>query len=125
VAFPLVGGLEPIQQTGVQIACFVQEVQDKTGVAKIDLVGHSKGVFLSLYIPKIIGLSLIINKIIAIIPSIYSTTFTGLYKLAILGRGLATKLVSGILDIVSYNTCSNLLPREVAILALNNSYSIT
>ena len=42
-AFPLVGGLEPIQQTGVQIACFVQEVQDKTGVAKIDLVGHSKG----------------------------------------------------------------------------------
>ena len=122
--FPLVGGLEPIAVSAVQITSFIQEVQSKTGAAKIDLVGHSEGAFQSLYVPKIEGLSPIIDNIVAIAPPTHGTSFAGLWELAILGGGLVTSVVTGVLDAVGCDACTDLVTGGAAILALNDGHPI-
>jgi len=66
--FPYVGAIGPTEQSGGQIAAFINQVQAATGAAKIDLVGHSTGGFMSLYVPKMDGVAYEIGKVVAIAP---------------------------------------------------------
>lgn len=50
-----IGGTAPAAESALEVSGFIDEVQAATGAAKVDLVGHSLGGFLSLYIPKILG----------------------------------------------------------------------
>ena len=122
--FPFVGGLQPISESAIQIASFIEQVRNETGAAKIDLVGHSEGAFQALYVPKKLGLSPIVNKIVAIAPPTHGTTFAGLYNIALLGGNVTTKLVSSVLDAVGCDACSDLITGGPAILALNDGTPI-
>ncbi|KAL2010827.1 hypothetical protein VTN00DRAFT_3545 [Thermoascus crustaceus] len=76
------GGLKPINESAVEIAAFIREVQSKTGASKVDLVGHSEGVFQALYVPKFEGVAPLVDKVVAISPPTRGIKPTGLYKLA-------------------------------------------
>ncbi|KAK8043253.1 secreted lipase [Apiospora phragmitis] len=48
---PWIGGLGDMRASSQTIADFVLEVAAKTGAAKVDLVGHSEGGVMALYVP--------------------------------------------------------------------------
>ncbi|MGH8455367.1 MAG: esterase/lipase family protein [Stenotrophobium sp.] len=66
--FPYVGAVGPTDQAGSQIATFIQEVRSATGATKVDVVGHSAGAFMSLYVPKFDGVAYLIGRVVAIAP---------------------------------------------------------
>ncbi|KAJ2975794.1 hypothetical protein NQ176_g5320 [Zarea fungicola] len=72
-----IGGVKSIEDSSHQIADFIQKVLDRTGAEKVDIIGHSEGALLSLYVPKFSGLAPRINKVIAIAPPTHGTTLGG------------------------------------------------
>jgi pimeloyl-ACP methyl ester carboxylesterase len=70
--------LGDITASGKQIAIFIEKVLAATHATKVDLVGHSEGAFMSLWVPKETGLAKDINKVVAIAPPTHGTTFGGL-----------------------------------------------
>lgn len=119
--FPLVGGLKPIEESSAQLAAFIQTVLDRTGAGKVDLVGHSEGAFLSLYVPKFGGLGKAFGRVFAIAPPTHGTTFLNLYELTDIDGGILTRpLVDTILDTVGCKACANLLPNGDAVARLND-----
>jgi triacylglycerol esterase/lipase EstA (alpha/beta hydrolase family) len=79
---PDVGGTGPISQSAQQINAFITQVRSETGATKVDLVGHSEGAFMSLYVPKELGISDEIDKVVALAPPTHGTTFGGLVTLS-------------------------------------------
>jgi len=78
-----VGGLVSIDKSAQEISALISKVLDKTGAAKVDLVGHSEGGFQSLYIPKFVpGQAAKIQRVVALAPPTHGTTFADLVTLA-------------------------------------------
>ncbi|PSK26613.1 lipase [Nocardia seriolae] len=80
-AFP-VGGTIDVDKSAHEIAAFIDKVLASTGASKVDLVGHSEGAFQSLYIPKVLGYSGKVAKVVALAPPTHGTTFIGLVTVA-------------------------------------------
>ncbi len=79
---PDVGGIGPIPQSAQQISAFMNQVRSETGAAKVDLVGHSEGAFLSLYVPKELPVAQEIGRVVALAPPTHGTSFGGLVTLS-------------------------------------------
>lgn len=123
--FPYVGGLKPIANSSIEIASFISTVHQKTGAEKVDLVGHSEGAFMTLYVPKVEdGINEIVDKIVAIAPPTHGTTFGGLYDLSYIGGNLTRALVGEILDTVGCAACDDLGVGGSAIARLNDGKPI-
>ena len=75
---PSVGGLGHIAASGQQIGLFIRQVLAATHASQVDLVGHSEGAFMSLWVPKVDGLARQIDRVVAIAPPTHGTTFGGL-----------------------------------------------
>jgi pimeloyl-ACP methyl ester carboxylesterase len=71
-------GLAPIDAAAADVVAYVDEVLAATGASKVDLVGHSEGGFLSLYVPKVSGLADRVSHVVAMAPPTHGTTFLGL-----------------------------------------------
>ena len=78
---PFIGGVGPIPASGLEIAQFVHKVLAATHASKVDLVGHSEGAFMSLWVPKVDGLAPLVDHVVAIAPPTHGTTFAGLVTL--------------------------------------------
>jgi triacylglycerol esterase/lipase EstA (alpha/beta hydrolase family) len=76
------GGFEPIADSAEEMGDFVDDVRQATGAAEVDLVGHSEGGFLSLYIPKMLGFGDRIDRVVSLAPPTHGTTVAGLVTLA-------------------------------------------
>ncbi|KAB2379275.1 alpha/beta fold hydrolase [Actinomadura montaniterrae] len=88
-----VGGFQPIDASAREVSALIDKVLTRTGASKVDLIGHSEGGFLSLYIPKFVpGKAARIDRVVAIAPPTHGTSFAGLVAIA---RGL------GIMDQVN------------------------
>ncbi len=85
---PLVGGVAPLPDSAAQIVRFARGVLTETGARKVDLVGHSEGAFLSLYIAKTQGFAPRIGRIVAIAPPTHGTGDPAAGLLALAGRDL-------------------------------------
>src|SRR5580698_8986270 len=48
-----IGGVGDIEASGLQIDAFIDRVLAATHATKVDLVGHSEGAFMSLWVPKV------------------------------------------------------------------------
>jgi pimeloyl-ACP methyl ester carboxylesterase len=118
--FPFVGGLKPIKESAVEIADFVKSVKQKTGAAKIDLVGHSEGAFQTLYVTKFGGVKDIVQRVFAIAPPTHGTTFLSLYNVTDISPALTRPVVDTILKTFGCPACSNLLPNGDAVAELTN-----
>ena len=61
-----VGGTRPVAESAEEIAAFMDDVRAATGAAKVDLVGHSEGGFLALWIPKVLGRAGEVGKVVGL-----------------------------------------------------------
>jgi triacylglycerol esterase/lipase EstA (alpha/beta hydrolase family) len=114
---PGVGGIGPIPQSAQQVSDFASRVLAETGAAKVDLVGHSEGAFLSLYVPKELPVSKEIGKVVALAPPTHGTSFAGLVTLSNdLGlAGLRNLLLAG-----NCQACNELIDGGSAVATLDN-----
>ncbi|KAJ5861297.1 uncharacterized protein N7529_008607 [Penicillium soppii] len=122
--FPLLGGLKAINESAPEIAAYIKEVTEKTGKAKVDLVGHSEGAFQALYVPKFEGVADKIDKIAAIAPPTHATSFAHLYDLAYVFGNSSRLAVGDILDLVGCPACNDVGPDGPAIKRLNDGTPI-
>jgi pimeloyl-ACP methyl ester carboxylesterase len=97
---PYVGGLGDIAASGVQIGRFIDRVLTATHAWKVDLVGHSEGAFMSLWVPKIDGDAAKVDRVVAIAPPTHGTTFEGLVPL-----GQALHVMPGINTLLIDTEC--------------------
>lgn len=78
---------DPVQGTGdiaasaQQLAAFVRQVLAATGAAKVDIVGHSQGGMMPRYYLNDLGGAGVVDKLVALAPSNYGTTASGLFTL--------------------------------------------
>jgi triacylglycerol esterase/lipase EstA (alpha/beta hydrolase family) len=114
---PGVGGIGPIPQSAQQVADFISQVRAETGAAKVDLVGHSEGAFLSLYVPKEEPVAGQIGRVVAMAPPTHGTSFADLVTLSNdLGlAGLRSLLLQG-----TCQACSELIDGGSAVATLDN-----
>lgn len=118
-----VGGLQPINESAVQLSAFVTEVHTNTGASKVDLVGHSEGAFQTLYVSKFGGVSSLVDRIFAIAPPTNGTTFGNLYDIALLGGNDTEAITKTLLD-VGCDACSDLVTNGAAVRRLNDGTPI-
>ena len=92
--FPLVGGIKSMSESAVEIADFIKEVSSKTGAGKVDLVGHSEGGVMALYVPLTqAGIAEKIEHTVSLGPAVHGAKFYGLTDLAWLGGDLTASMV--------------------------------
>lgn len=113
---PSVGGFAPIPQSAAQIAAFIDRVRAATGADKVDLVGHSEGAFLSLYVPKETGAGREIDHVVALAPMTHGINADGIVTVE--DRVGLGSLVNTLLSDVCPG-CTQLLPGRPAVAALD------
>jgi pimeloyl-ACP methyl ester carboxylesterase len=67
-------GMAPMDQSADKLAAFIDEVRQKTGAAKVSLVGHSQGGMLGRYVARFRGKLGVIDDIVGLAPSSHGTT---------------------------------------------------
>ncbi|RMZ79304.1 hypothetical protein DV737_g3434, partial [Chaetothyriales sp. CBS 132003] len=119
--FPVIGGLKPIADSAQALGNFVFQVQSLTGALKVDIVGHSEGGFMSLYVPKFIdGISDIVDKIVSIAPPTHGTDLDGIIDVAyLLGDDIVT-LGREAFAALGCPACEELVTSGSAVVALND-----
>lgn len=105
---PEAGGVVPVDISAIQIASFIEEVKLRTGADKIDLVGHSEGAFMSLYVPKTTGVSHLIDNIVATAPPTHGTDLDGKFSKAFFWGQFSRDIVGLILDLKGCPVCNEL-----------------
>ncbi|KAJ5765932.1 hypothetical protein N7520_005491 [Penicillium odoratum] len=117
---PLIGGLMPINESAVVLADFISAVKTKTGASKVDLVGHSEGALMTLYIPKFENVTSLVDKVVAVAPPSYGTTISGITNLIqAFGSGITTE-VEQVIDEFGCDACTDVLPDGTAISLLDS-----
>ena len=67
-------GMAPMDQSADKLAAFIDEVLQRTGAAKVSLVGHSQGGMLARYVARFRGKLGVIDDIVGLAPSSHGTT---------------------------------------------------
>ncbi|MDQ4055292.1 MAG: alpha/beta fold hydrolase [Actinomycetota bacterium] len=76
------GGDGRVDALAKEIAAFVDRVLRATHSRKVDLVGHSLGGFMSLYVTKVSGYAAKVGRVVAMAPPTHGTTLLGALGLA-------------------------------------------
>jgi triacylglycerol esterase/lipase EstA (alpha/beta hydrolase family) len=88
----LIQATGPSAVSANQVAAFVTRVKQATGVAKVDLVGHSQGGMLGEYYLKVLGGASNVHTFVGLSPSTHGTTLDGLANLASFFPGASSVL---------------------------------
>ena len=119
--FPAIGGLQAINESAPVLADFITSVQSKTGAAKVDLVGHSKGAFMTLYVPKFeTSVTPIVDKVVSIAPPSYGTTISGLTTLISAFGADVQAEVNDAINEFGCVACTDVEPNGAAVTALDS-----
>lgn len=114
-----IGGTRPVAESAQTVGAFIDKVRSGTGAAKVDVVGHSEGGFMSLYVPKKVpGAAGKIDKVVSLAPPTHGTTFAGLVTLGQLlgGQEFVDLLTKG----VQCFACSDLVKGGAAVKELTD-----
>ena len=107
------GGNATVEASAQEIAAFVDRVLAATGSERVDLVGHSLGGFLSLYVTKVTGSAPKVGRVVAMAPPTHGTTLLGAVALT---KALGLRSVTDVLLGIACIACVDLLeggPAEV------------
>ncbi len=88
VSFPSYqpGGLTTMEESAAQLSAFVDHVRVATGVAHVDIVGHSEGSLMPDYYVKFLGGDRVVSNYIGITTLWHGTNLAGLATIDQLGR---------------------------------------
>ncbi|OCF88583.1 esterase/lipase family protein [Nocardia brasiliensis] len=75
--FSSTGGLRSVEESGADIAAFVDRVLEATGAARVDIVSHSAGAIVSNYYAKRLGGAVKVDKIVSLAPFWLGTNWLG------------------------------------------------
>ncbi|MBJ7348541.1 MAG: alpha/beta fold hydrolase [Thermoleophilaceae bacterium] len=75
-------GIGPVRDGAAELSSFVDQVLAATGVAKVDMVGHSQGGMMPNYYIKFLGGAAKTKTLVALGPTNHGTTLDGLLVLA-------------------------------------------
>ncbi|HEX8870213.1 MAG TPA: alpha/beta fold hydrolase [Lentzea sp.] len=75
--FGQVGGTGPIEQSGDELAEFVERVRMATGSSQVDLVGHSQGGLLAQYYVKFLGGAAKVHDVVGLAPTSHGSDALG------------------------------------------------
>jgi triacylglycerol esterase/lipase EstA (alpha/beta hydrolase family) len=114
---PGVGGIGPIPQSAGEVAAFISQVLTETGAGKVDLVGHSEGAFLSLYVPKEEPVASEVARVVALAPPTHGTTVANLVTLS---NELGLASLRDLLLSSYCQSCDELIDGGSAVSALDN-----
>lgn len=75
------GGNRRVDAMAREISIFIERVLRSTRSRKVDLVGHSLGGFMSLYVTKVSGYAAKVGRVVAMAPPTHGTTLLGTLRL--------------------------------------------
>lgn len=106
---PWIGGLTDMRESAVEIASFIKEVKENTGSEKVDIVGHSEGGVMALYVPMTQeGIAEIVDHNIALGPAVHGAQYFGFTDLFYFGGDVTRELVSLALDTLGCKACDDM-----------------
>lgn len=104
-----IGGLVSMRDSAVEIADFIRDVQTKTGAEKVDLIGHSEGGVMALYVPMTQdGIVDIVERNIALGPAVHGAQYFGFTDLFYIGGDVTRDLAALALDILGCPACDDM-----------------
>lgn len=104
-----IGGLKAMRDTAKEIASFIKEVKDKTGANKVDLVGHSEGGVMALYVPMTQdGIAEIVDHNVALGPAVHGAQYFGVTNFFYIGGDFTRNLVSLALKTLGCPACDDM-----------------
>ncbi|KAI0166761.1 alpha/beta-hydrolase [Hypoxylon sp. FL1284] len=109
-AVPWIGGLRPMADSAADIAAFVREVKDKTGAAKVDIVGHSEGGVQAIYVPMTQdGIADITEHLVALGPAIHGAKYYGFTDLWYIGGNVTRSIAKALQDLLGCPACDDMM----------------
>lgn len=106
-------GNAPVAASGTEIGTFIDKVLAETGADQVDLVGHSLGGFMALWVPKVTGYADRVGSVVSFTPPTHGTTLLGAVGLAD-ALGLRSSL-DGLLGLGGCLACVDLLAGSKAV----------
>src|SRR5581483_8354977 len=85
--YPYMGGVVAMEQSSHELDAFVHRVLTATGVAQVDLVGHSEGTVMPQYWLWKLGGAPLVHEYVALTPLYDGTTFNGVATLESYDQG--------------------------------------
>ena len=79
---PSTGGLASMRTSAAELGAFVDQVRASTGVAEVDVVGHSEGTTVPAYYLKFLGGAAKVNRFVGFGSNFKGTSLNGLQTLA-------------------------------------------
>ncbi|KAK7996353.1 hypothetical protein PG989_004393 [Apiospora arundinis] len=106
---PWIGGLGDMRESSQTIADFVLEVVKKTGSDKVDLVGHSEGGVMALYVPmRHPEAAKHVDHVVSLGPAVHGAQYYGLTNLWYAGGEVTREIASGMLDLLGCQACDDM-----------------
>ncbi|MEU7766270.1 lipase [Nocardia sp. NPDC049190] len=115
-----IGGMLPIEQSAPQFADFVRRVLAKTGAAKVDIVAHSQGNFISNYFIKRLGGAGEVDKLVGLAPPWQGSNAGGLAELAEYSARMGAKPAFDAIAGFVCQACGQAVRGSDFVLALNS-----
>lgn len=104
-----IGGLVSMRDSAVEIADFIREVVSQTGASKVDLVGHSEGGVMALYVPMTQdGIADLVERNVALGPAVHGAQYFGFTDLFYIGGDVTRNLASLALDLIGCPACDDM-----------------
>ncbi|KAH8180269.1 lipase (class 2) domain-containing protein [Sarocladium implicatum] len=106
---PWIGGVKGMRDSAQEVADFITEVKEKTGADKVDLVGHSEGGVMALYVPMTqSGISDIVERNIALGPAIHGAQYFGFTDIFYIGGEVTRNLAALALKTLGCKACDDM-----------------
>ncbi|KZV90583.1 alpha/beta-hydrolase [Exidia glandulosa HHB12029] len=105
---PWVGGVKEMRDSAKEVADFIREVNQKTG-KKVDLVGHSEGGVMTIYVPMSQpGIADIVERAVALGPAVHGAQYFGFTSLWYFGGDATRSFVGTVLSTLGCAACDDL-----------------
>ncbi|KAI1759849.1 alpha/beta-hydrolase [Hypoxylon sp. FL1150] len=122
---PWIGGLRNMTDSAKDIADFIREVKDKTGAAKVDIVGHSEGGVQAIYVPMTQdGISDIVERLVALGPAIHGAQYLGFTDLWYIGGEVTRSIAKLVQNLVGCPACDDMMTGGVVYWDFKNADKI-